>query len=342
MSNIKTKDIYLDFTSKDMVTIQCTQYDVNSRTYNIHLLDSGKVFNINPSDYSLLFKMNKKDNTKILNECTINTDGSATYTLTEQSCLFDGIFDIQFMLIDTDNQTIIHTMPAKLNVTKTVADNVDIESSDEFNALNNLLASNKKLNELLEANEQLRKENEEERTANENNRKISETNRQNAEIERDDAESVRVSNENVRISNENIRQSNETVRQSQEADRETNTSNAIINADTATKRANDATDDLENKLISHHFVLTEDKGIANGVPNLDGNVKVPITELYEATTLSKGITQLTDSVESTSTTTAATPNSVKTVNDGLMAEKERANAAENNLNTKKQILIIQY
>ena len=62
---------------------------------------------------------------------------------------------------------------------------------------------------------------------------------------------------------------------------------------------------------ANSFVSTEDKDVAGGVPSLDVNAKVPISELYEATTSNKGITQLTDSVTSNSTTTAATPNSVK-------------------------------
>lgn len=75
--------------------------------------------------------------------------------------------------------------------------------------------------------------------------------------------------------------------------------------------------DFNEKLDNHYFVLTMDKDTAGGVPSLDADSKVPLDELYEATTTSKGITQLTDSITSTSTTTAATPNSVKTAYDKL-------------------------
>ena len=84
---------------------------------------------------------------------------------------------------------------------------------------------------------------------------------------------------------------------------------------------------------ANSFVSTEDKDIAGGVPSLDVNAKVPVSELYEATTASKGITQLTDSVTSTSITTAATPNSVKSVNDSLNSEISRAKSAESTLTT---------
>lgn len=104
---------------------------------------------------------------------------------------------------------------------------------------------------------------------------------------------------------------------------------AIEDASAAAENANNAANNLQNKLDSHHFVLTEDKDTANGIPGLDENIKIPVAELYEATTASKGITQLTDSVASESTTTAATPNSVKTVYDTVTAEANRAVSAEN-------------
>lgn len=226
MAQIKPLDIYLDFFAKDIISIPCTQYDKDARTLIIHLLDKGKIFNLDSTKHTLLFKMTKKDNTKILNEADINSDGTATYIITEQSCIYAGVYDIQFMLIDISDETIIHTMPAKLSITQTVADNVQIESSNEFNALNNLFT------------------------------------------------------------------------------------------------------DLQAKLYNHYFVLTEDKDIAGGVPSLDENTKVPLIELYEATTTNKGITQLTDSVNSISNTTAATPNSVKAVNDALTTENKRAANAE--------------
>lgn len=99
------------------------------------------------------------------------------------------------------------------------------------------------------------------------------------------------------------------------------------------KNIEDLKSDIETKLDDNYFVLKKDKDVAGGVPSLDSNTKVPIAELYEATTTRKGITQLTDSVTSTSTTTAATPNSVKTVNDSLNSEISRAKSAESTLTT---------
>lgn len=330
---LNKKDVYLDFTTKDLVTILCTQYDKDSRTYTIHFLDDGKPFLINKTNQKVMFKMTKKDNKKVLDDCAINSDGTVNFELTEQICVFHGIYDVQFVLFDSNDMSVVYTMPFRLNITKSVTDNVEIESSDEFNALNNMILKEterikivEELEKKITEAETIRVNNEEVRKSNENTRISNENNRINAE-------NIRVANENIRIKNENVRKANEVIRQDQETNRQANTATAIKNAEAATKRANDATDDLQNKLNSHHFVLTEDKDVAGGVPSLDSNTKIPISELYEATTKSKGIIQLTDSVTSTSTTTAATPNSVKTVNDALTTEKSRATSAESTLTT---------
>ena len=63
--------------------------------------------------------------------------------------------------------------------------------------------------------------------------------------------------------------------------------------------------------------VTDGKGQPNGIAILDENGKVPLVELPDASTTQKGIVQLTDSISSTSTTTAATPNSVKMVYEAL-------------------------
>lgn len=330
---LNKKDVYLDFTTKDLVTILCTQYDKDSRSFIIHFLDDGKPFLIDGTNRKVMFKMTKKDNKKVLDDCAINSDGTVNFELTEQICVFHGIYDVQFVLFDSNDMSVVHTMPFRLNIAKTVADNIEIESSDEFNALNNMILKETERIKIIEELEKkitkaetIRVNNEEVRKSNENIRVSNENNRINAE-------NIRVANENIRIKNENVRKANEVIRQDQETNRQANTATAIKNAEAATKRANDATDDLQNKLNSHHFVLTEDKDVAGGVPSLDSNTKIPISELYEATTKSKGIIQLTDSVTSTSTTTAATPNSVKTVNDALTTEKSRATSAESTLTT---------
>lgn len=63
----------------------------------------------------------------------------------------------------------------------------------------------------------------------------------------------------------------------------------------------------------------QDSGVTRKISGENLIQTVSDAVLVDATTSVKGVVQLTDSVSSTSTTTAATPNSVKTVNDGLAA-----------------------
>lgn len=324
-ANYKILEIAVDFINPSYNISRAKHLD-NARYLICTLTENGIPRTVKTNEAARI-RLQKPDRTYVYNDCDILEDGRIFITLTEQILAVEGNAVCDIQLTDEETGIIYSTKNFIINIDKTAVDNSIMESTNEFNALNNLIATNKKLNEELEANETVRQANENERIENENERQDNETNRHNAETERINAEKTR-------ISNENIRQTNETVRQEQESDRENNTAVAITNAEAATKKANDAADDLQNKLNSHHFVLTEDKDIANGVPSLDSNTKIPINELYEATTTSKGITQLTDSVESTSTSTAATPNSVKIAYDKAASVENDINSNRENWNDK--------
>lgn len=334
--NYKVLEIAVDFINPSYNISRAKHLDT-ARYMVCTLTENGIPRSVKENEAARI-RLQKPDRTYVYNDCDILEDGRVFITLTEQILAVEGNAVCDIQLTDEKTGIIYSTKNFIINIDKTAVNNSVIESTDEFDALNHLIATNKKINEELEANETVRQENEAERIEAETARQSSEIDRQNAETQRNHAEAARIENENIRITNENTRQANETVRQDQETDRENNTAAAIANAKIAAKNAQDAADDLQAKLDSHHFVLTEDKDIAGGVPSLDNNAKVPIAELYDATTTTKGITQLTDSITSTSTITAATPNSVKTVNDALTAEKNRATTSEstitNNLNSE--------
>lgn len=224
-------------------------------------------------------RLQKPDRTYVYNDCDILEDGRVFITLTEQILAVEGNAVCDIQLTDEETGIIYSTKNFIINIDKTAVNNSVMESSNEFGALNSLIAGNKKLNDELKANEEIRQTNEEQRIDNENQRQTNETDRQGAEDNRINAEDTRISNENQRIENENTRKANETLRQTQEADRENNTATAVSNAEKAAKKANDAADSLQNKLNSHHFVLSEDKGIANGVAELDANGLIPSNQL---------------------------------------------------------------
>ena len=124
-----------------------------------------------------------------------------------------------------------------------------------------------------------------------------------------------VSTTNDLIKKTRVIEENETSREENEQKRQENAANAVQNANNAANNANAKATDLQNKLDSHHFVLTEDKDTAGGVAGLDTNSKVSNSRLYEASVSTKGITQLNDSVTSSSSSRAATSKAVKTAYD---------------------------
>lgn len=275
-NEIQPIDIYLDFTAKNLVTISCTQYDKDARTLVIHLLDNGRTFHLDASKHELIFKMTKKDNKSVLNDCTINSDGTATFILSEQICIFAGIYDVQFMMADITDQTVIHTMPAKLNISKTAADNTAIESSDEFDTLNRLILSNQDVEDALldtkqnmdtflenaDAQERLRQDNERIRSANENSRVEIELVRQTQEDERQTAEAERKQSENLRAENETARSNAENSRQNAENSRQLNES-ARLSEFSQMKTVVDAV----NNTMTTNKPIWDDKYTRNEVDN---------------------------------------------------------------------------
>ncbi len=227
---------------------------------------------------------------------------------------------------ETENKEdeIASTEPFILYIPEEVFNEVNVVESDEGGTLSQLInTARDEIDEMNHLEAQVR--------LNEDQRQFNETDRSNAEAIRRGNENTRVLMEKTRSSaelfrnnEEEKRKNAEDVRIANEEKRQSDTAEAVTNANNAASRAEEKANDLQGKLNSHHFVLTEDKDTAGGVPGLDENTKIPSSTLYEATTTSKGVTQLTDSVMSDSVSTAATANSVKIAYD-------RAVSADNNL-----------
>ena len=345
MSEFTKMKITLDFYNKNIVSVSAKQYDNQSRYIEISCTENGKAFLADKNTMSAYIRYRKPDGLGCFNDCEITDEGNILVELTEQMLSAQGKAEADIMLLEkvfTSGEKpadiediyeihapIISVMSFYVNIAPTALNHAQIESSYEFNALSNALSQIDYNNKKVEALDK-------ELTENENERKTAEAARVNAENSRKSAETDRVNNENTRKTNETLRQSNEATRQTQENKRQTDTATAISNANSAAENANNKANDLQNKLESHHFVLTEDKDVAGGVAGLDSNAKVPILELYDASTTSKGIVQLTNSISSGSLSTAATPNSVKVAYDKTLSvetalndEIARATAAEN-------------
>lgn len=308
-------DIQLSFGTSDVKRTVIKQNSENTHILQIKLYDKQNNEMTIDNNWNLHISALKGDKTHIFNANNISVvDNTIQVMMTKQMLAASGTEKCELVIQDGENVLFSDTF--LIYVEPNIQDGSFIESSNEYDSIVDILDH---VQEQKDTVDQLTDDIQE--TYDELADAVEQTNELIAENE------IIKANEQARIKAENTRITNEEKRI-------TDTTTAVTNAETATKKANDAADDLQNKLDSHHFVLTEDKDMANGVPSLDSNTKIPNTELYEATTTSKGITQLTDSVSSDSTTTAATPNSVKTAYDKAMSIENDINTNRANWNDK--------
>lgn len=258
--NYKVLEIAVDFINPSYNISRAKHLD-NARYIVCTLTENGVPRNVKSNEVTRI-RLQKPDKQPVYNDCDVIEDGRVLITLTEQILAVEGNAVCDIQLTNEETGIIYSTKNFIINIDKTAVDNSVIESSYEFDALNNLIATHKKINDELEQNEIIRKINEADRVSKENVRKLNED-------KRIEAENTRIENETKRISAESIRESNEKTRVSQENNRQKNTSTAISNAESATKRANDAADRLQEKLDSHYFVLTSDIDTVGGVAGYD-------------------------------------------------------------------------
>lgn len=147
-------NINVDFHDNKYILINAKQYDSASRWISIACYNQGKIFNLSASKHSAYIKYRKADGYGVLNSCKIDHKGEVLVELTEQMLAADGICYVDLIIINKgsamvniengeiiaiDDTPILSTMAFCVNVYETTVDNSEIESSYEFDALNDLL-----------------------------------------------------------------------------------------------------------------------------------------------------------------------------------------------------------
>ena len=148
------KNINVDFYDDRYILINAKQYDGDSRYITVTGYDQGKIFNLSPSKHTVYIRHRKPDGNTVFNFCTITPRGQIELELTEQMLASSGVCDVDLVVIhkgnavvnvDTgeiitvDNSAIISTMVFRIYVYESAVDNSLIESSNEYNGLNDLL-----------------------------------------------------------------------------------------------------------------------------------------------------------------------------------------------------------
>lgn len=148
------RNISVDFHDNKYVLINAKQYDDSSRWIAITCYNQGDLYNLSSSKHSAYVKYRKADGHGVINYCRINYKGEVLVELTEQMLAVGGICYVDLVIInkgsaivnvDTgeiitiDDTPILSTMAFCVNVYETAIDNSEIESSYEYDALNNLM-----------------------------------------------------------------------------------------------------------------------------------------------------------------------------------------------------------
>lgn len=226
-----SQSIVLDIYHNRYVAAEVAQYDINSRELIVTITNKGQFYKIEDG-IEVKLKHLKSDGKKGLYDCEILDNGTVKVEITDQMTVVAGRCDAELMLFKNDTGQVLHTMHLVINVIGSVFPNEEIESSDEFIALENALLrvatieaneEERKANENTRISaEEIRIYNENNRIENENVRVTSEEQRVLNEEARNAAEELRVSNENSRIETEEIRVSNESKRIESEEVRKSN------------------------------------------------------------------------------------------------------------------------
>lgn len=303
MSLETIQKITLDFTVPRIKNVRCVENDQNSRIINIVITNDGKEYPLNSSTMSAKCKIHKPDHTYIYNEAPINSDGSVTINLTDQAMAIAGNARAELQISDSTGK-ILSTMPFNIIVEKSVLSNKDIESKNESDVINGMI------NHLADC---------------ENPHKTTK-----------DQVGLGLADNTPDIA------------------KNVNSAKKLTTARKINGTSFDGTADITtNKWGAARNISLS--GDVSGETNTDGSTDIAVNVMVKddshnhtsntlptATSSMKGVTTLTNSVTSTSTTTAATPNSVKTaydkavsVENSLTAEINRATAAESELDGKK-------
>lgn len=147
-------NIHVDFYDNRYTIINAKQYDTRSRFISITCYDKGNLFQLNSNQHFAYIKLLKPDGYTAFNSCRIDYKGNVLVELTEQMLSTAGMCYADLIVInkgsakfnvDTgeiitiEGSPVLSTMAFCVNVYDTPVDNSSIESSYEYNALNDLM-----------------------------------------------------------------------------------------------------------------------------------------------------------------------------------------------------------
>ena len=150
------KKIKLDFYDNQIITVDAKQYDELSRYIQVSCYADGARFHVDKNYNSAFVRCRKPDEYAVFNSCIITDEGDILVELSPQMLVTEGLSLTDIVIVDqsdtepptiaedgeiilSDNGSIISTMRFYLNVMPAPFDYETIESSSEFQGLNDLI-----------------------------------------------------------------------------------------------------------------------------------------------------------------------------------------------------------
>lgn len=147
-------NVNVDFYDNKYIMVNAKQLDSGSRWFTVTCYNKGNIMNLSPNNHTAYVRCRKADGYGVLNSCRINYRGEVLVELTEQMLAADGICYVDLIIVDKgkaivnidsgeiitiDESPILSTMAFCVNVYEATVDNSLIESSYEYDGLNDLL-----------------------------------------------------------------------------------------------------------------------------------------------------------------------------------------------------------
>lgn len=147
-------NITVDFYDKKYISINAKQLDKETRFLSITCYSHGELCPLNSSEHSAYIRYKKPDGYCVFNFCEIDRKGKILVELTEQMLATAGIGYADLVVVNKgsavvdentgeiitiNNSGILSSMPFYVDVFETAFENAEIESSYEYDGLNEAL-----------------------------------------------------------------------------------------------------------------------------------------------------------------------------------------------------------
>lgn len=147
-------NINVDFYDKKHVLINAKQLDKNSRFLSVTCYNHGEAYSINSGEHSAYIRYKKPDGYSVFNFCEIDAKGKILVELTEQMLISDGISYADLVIVNkgkakvdqntgeittVEDASILSSMVFCIDVSESPVDNSEIESSYDFDGLNEMI-----------------------------------------------------------------------------------------------------------------------------------------------------------------------------------------------------------